>query len=152
MAIVKDLGIFFRFGQVFGLFPYRMAVDRKFKRFDFSWFHPLTFWFISALICQYLPLINTAIVLNVLFEQTGPSAFPKPLIFLGIIVSGGHYVMILVGRAVTLRYGQLRSVLKSLSAQVVLSLEEFEALPRCHNSFKKRSLIGLIIILTFVIQ
>lgn len=48
MGIFEKLGAFVRFGQLVGLFSYRIQKDEfslKFERFTFSWLHPLTVWF-----------------------------------------------------------------------------------------------------------
>jgi hypothetical protein len=47
---------FIYFGQFVGLFPYRIELYGKSKRFAFSWFHLLTFWATLSFVLQFLPL------------------------------------------------------------------------------------------------
>ena len=49
MDDLKDLRPYIWLCQICGFFPYRMEVDavtKRFKRFIFSYFHPVTFWYL----------------------------------------------------------------------------------------------------------
>ena len=56
MAGLEDLRPFIWLCQICGFFPYRMEVDavtKRFKRFTFSYFHPVTFWYLFVQFCSF---------------------------------------------------------------------------------------------------
>ena len=142
---------FLRFGQFAGLFPYQIesikTLNGLYKRFAFTCIHPLTAWFIISFIFQFLPCMVSITLLN--SAKKTNLVLPKSIILVYGVGTMIHYLTILVSRGVTLRYNQLRSFMRSIF--VAQELEIFESFPHCQNSFRKRTFIGIFIIITSVI-
>ena len=79
------------------------------------------------------------------------SELPLSLVILfGVGVMTQH-VMLLLSRTVILHCRQLRTAVYSISVQNIFKeLEEFETFPQCHNSFNKRTFIGIFFSLIIV--
>jgi hypothetical protein len=142
---------FLRFGQFAGLFPYQIelikSLNGQYKRFTFTCIHPLTAWFIVSFILQFFPCMVSVMLLNYIRDTM--ILLPKSIILVYGVGTIVHYLTVLVSRGVTLRYHQLSSLMRSTI--VVRGLEIFESFPHCQNSFRKRTFIGIFIILTSVI-
>ena len=152
MGFFEHFSVFIFFANLLGFFPYRIESYGKNKRITFSWCHPLTIWFGLSFLLQLLPVIATTVILNNA-KQIVISTSELPLSL--VIVSGvgimAENVMLLVNRAVVLRYCQQGTAVHSISAQTILKeLEEFATLPQCRNSINKRTSIGIFFILIIV--
>ena len=153
MGFFERFKPFIYFGQFVGLFPYRIETDGKYKRFTFCWCHPLTIWFVLSLVLQFSPMINSIFIIinaNKIVASTATERPTSLLIVTGIAIMS-HYAMVLISRSVTLRYNQLRLAVESISVKIIKELEEFETFPRCQNSTKKRTFIGIFLIFITVI-
>ena len=152
--MLDDLVPFVRFGQLVGLFPYNIKTNplnaRLSKRLNFSWRHPLAFWFVLVLTFQVAPIFA-----GLKFYINMPNEFKSlklSLIFtIPLFVSiAVHYVTIVVSRAVTLRYHHLALVTSfPNNSDTIRELEEFETTSHT-NTVKKRTYIGIFSILTTV--
>ena len=102
----------------------------------------------------FSPILGSITVLIKAEEIASSTATEAPLSLFFAIGIGimSHYAMVLISRSVTLRYNQLLSAVESISAKIINELEEFETLPRCQDSTKKRTFIGIFIILISVIN
>ena len=152
MTIIEDLGPFVRFGNFIGLFPYRLEADPSrlgMKRFVFSWCHLLTFWCIFLLIFEigliiFLTQFNNAQLIQHISHTSSVVSLITSM------AAKNQIVMILIVRAMTFRYHRLQSAVKSLIILGFTALEETEELLSCRNTFKKRALIGISLIIASV--
>ena len=144
MGIYENFSPFVRFGQLMGLFPYRIELSNKFKRFIFSWQHPLSLWAFVSFIIQLVPLVATSLFLNSSNLQLN---IPATIMALFGVTAGAHFITILINRGLTLRYSLLRSVFDSLSVKVVEELEKFIGpFPHSKNQIKLQTLVGIFLI------
>ena len=155
MGVLDDLVPFVRFAQFVGLFPFKIkrnSLSGRFDGFKFSCSHLITFWYVLVLVVQVAPLIKHAMPmlpqdnLNGNFNSSSklPAIFNLP-IYTHLSV---HYAMIVIIRSATLRYRQLNLVFNYLNSDTLRELEGLEN--GCRNTIKKRSLIGISLILMTV--
>jgi hypothetical protein len=154
MVVFEQLGYLIRFGQVIGVVPYSMKTDRltgEFKRFQFSWCHPITFWCILVIIFQTIHICLALFGFNGKMEQEFSSyKMSKMVVIIMAVGQMDSLVMFFIIRAITFRYSQLQLAAQFLTKQTVKALEELEKLPNCKNSIKLRTLIGISIVITTV--
>ena len=65
MAGLTVLGPFLRLCQISGLVPFRMEIDpqtKQFQRFVFSYFHPITVWYVLSNILAMNQILLTGLV------------------------------------------------------------------------------------------
>ena len=154
MGVLEELRPFVHMGQFLGLFPYRIEWDEsknRFKNFSFSWCHPATISFILALFFQLLlPSMTLTLLMNSIRQQPEfiQSDVPKYITALAGIGAVFYYLMVFIGRGVTLRYSQLRLAANSITEPVIKEMED--CIPRCQNSIRKRIFVGVLVIVTSV--
>ena len=92
---LEHLKLFFHFGNVSGLFPFRMVLDEstgKFKRFDIRWRHPANWWFLFLLIGN---LILLALVIysmwSMIIETT--KSLPTTFSVVLLLYSIGFFIL-----------------------------------------------------------
>ena len=159
-SIFDNFGVFIHFGQIVGILPYRVKFDPSdgnSRRFVFSWWHPLTAWFIFSFLLQFSPIGISVLLSSKIFQQL----FNNPITNLTPITSfiiaamgyGFHNALFLVSRRVTLHYHQWHKVIDSINSQVIHQLEESskDLLPY-RNLIKKRISIGIFIIVSRVVE
>ena len=154
MRFLRNFSLLFRFGRIAGLFPDRIQLDPngQFQRFVFSWCHPITIWCIFSFVLQFGSLYVTIRFLATEIHLPNMAAFPKIVTSVLVTTAVTHYAMILVSRVVTLRYHQLRSIINSIDYEVVRNLEDFndQNSSHCQNETRKRTIIGIVLILLTV--
>ena len=155
MGVLEQLGPFVYFGQLTGLLPYRIKFNPftgRFKDFTFSWCDRITFWFVLNIGFQFLPLVVLVWLFMVaqLYESSTFTNLPLPLILLYGIIVVNHYLMIILSRIIMFRFKKLSIAINSLIDDTVRYLEELESLPHCQNSTKKRTIVGILLILASV--
>jgi hypothetical protein len=156
MGVFEELGLFVRFGQCIGQFPYRLEKDPLrgglFKCFNFSLCHPVTFWCILISAFQ-IGIFTWSLIASYNYLQQEMESSKMPVIFSYItaIASLDSFVMLILVRAITYRYHRLEIVVNSLSAKNIRALEVWEnVLPNCKTVVKKMTIVGISLILIIV--
>ena len=146
MSAVEKLRPFLAFGQSIGFIPYLIEPGNT-KQIIFYWFHPITFLFALSFILQMFPVITGAWIFQ-FFSSTNSSFL---LTFLVLATNTFNFFMILIGRWAVLNYKLLRSATKSITHNVIKTLEKIESIsPNCQNGIRKRTFIGIICVLIMV--
>lgn len=154
MGVLEEIRPFVHIGQFLGLFPYHIewnTPNNKFTSFAFLWCHPATISFILALVFQLLlPSMALVLLMNSLQQQPEfiQSSVPKYITALAGIGAVFYYLMMFIGRGVTLRYSYLRLAVNSITEPVIKEMEDLN----CHrqNSIRKRTFVGVTIIVISV--
>lgn len=151
MEVFEQLGPFVRFGQFLALFPFQIKTypsSGQFERFNFSWYHPITCWFVLMISYQIIPPLLASLNLYVDPEiQSNMLKLPISIDILFKMSGVFHYLSLTVARIVTLRYQRVYVAIESMISPVVNELH-CESTPQC--TIKKRSVIGIIIIISSV--
>ena len=133
MEGLEKLRPFISFCQLCGFFPYRMVVDpvtKRFKRFTFSIYHPVTFWyfFVNLLLISFLlarwPNIKTL---------SNPFAEISPIQMLAIFAQHTELVVVYI---LVHRLSLINKVVKFLKQvdelMKVISNQSFNISPRIY--------------------
>ena len=154
MGFFEQYGWFVNFGQFTGFIPYRMQSDpsSSCKKFVFSWCHPLTWWFTLSFAMKMISLVATILMFQFVEEFSRIIlTLPKAIIALLCIANVTHYAMLIISHGTMLRCRKLRSAVASITAKPIKELEDrITDFPTYINTLKKRTLIGIFLILTSV--
>ena len=141
---IERLQLFVRFGNISGLLPFRMVVDvetGKFKRFNFSWYHPANWWFIFLLIIQ-----STLTILN--FHVTWTVNSNE---FMYTLSSGidtlSFTILMWTPRLLLFHLRKMWMVFDSLG-RIDRHLDKYNQINQC--SIRRQTIIGIIICFALV--
>ena len=154
MGLFEQLGPFFLFSQMVGLLPYRIrknTLTGRFDTFTFNWFNKTTVYFILATSFQFFaPLTAYIMFQDEMYQQFNDNHLPVMFSILSRFASVVHYFVIILNRTITLRCYKLRSAVTYITNDVIRDLELFESIPGNRNTIKRRTFIGLFLILSMV--
>ena len=154
MGVIEQLVPFIRFGQLIGILPYSVEIDsmtKKCKNVTFFWCHSITFWCIFVFVLQMLGyLMPTFMALPNMQNEFNSYKMSKTFIIITGILQMNSVFMIFVDRAITFRYRKLQSVIHLITHPAFRALEEMETFPNCKKRIRRRTLIGIFLIVTLV--
>lgn len=146
---LEHLKLFFHFGNVSGLFPFRMVLDEstgKFKRFDIRWRHPANWWFLFLLIGN---LILLALVIysmwSMIIETT--KSLPTTFSVVLLLYSIGFFILCTTPRLFFIRFRNFDRALEMLR-QIDRVLDKIPTKIPCTT--QRRTVIGIIVSLISV--
>lgn len=148
MSPLEQLGPFVSFYQACGLIPYTIEYEpgtKRVARFNFSFKHFTTWWFIILFVLQQACMFSILRVqINMISDVTRDS--PITVSILMVTISFGFFFQILVCRWMMLfRYHRLQSALKAAqAAEKLLFLKNRCIEPK--NSGVQHFVIGFILI------
>ena len=154
MGLFEQLVPLVHFGQIVGLFPYRIqrnASTGQFKSFTFSWGNKTTIYFVFATSFQFfVPLTANVMFQKVMHNKFDEAHLSTMFVVLSRLGSVIHYLMIILGLAITLRYHKLRSAVQSITNKVFTDLESLEDFKISLHNIKQRIYGGIFLILILV--
>ena len=147
MGVIEHLVPFIRFGQLIGLLPYSVEIDsmtKKCKNVTFFWCHSITFWCILVFVLQTSGfLIPTFMALQNMQNEFNSYKMSKTFIIITGILQMNSVFIIFVDRAITFRYQKYQLVIHLITHPTLRALEELETFPKCKNTIRRRTLIGI---------
>lgn len=154
MIIFQQLRPFVNFCQFFGLFPFfieNVPETKQFKKFAFSWKHPVTWWFIILFFTYIIYIVLDLWAAWEVFYYEGIIQSRIPSLF-GIFFFLEHihfFIIIVLTRLITLNSGRLRRViclLKKVNNELNIESLSLSEIPKV----KRRVNIGIVFILICV--
>jgi hypothetical protein len=155
MRFFKEINWFVNFGQIAAIVPYHLKSDRNSdssntdkKRFIFSWLNPSTLWFALSFSWHIFAIFISIKFLKLWVQLL---AIPKTIFVLFGLTEGAQYSIFFISHGMMLRYRQLRSAVESITSNAIIELEDkTKDLPSYQNTTKKRTVIGIFLILISV--
>ena len=148
---LERLRLFFRFGNISGLFPFRLVLDEctgKFKRFDAHWRHPANWWFGFILLGHLYLLILLLFVIQHIIMGHAQSVPTTYLVALSLF-SIGFFILITIPRLFLVRLRNL-----DLSLQIIQQIDRiFDKIStKVPCTIQRRIIIGIILGFILVIK
>lgn len=148
MGVFEHLRPFVFFCQFSGFTPFRMLFhpeSKRFKRFVFSWRHPLTCWFIFQTFVQIaLPIFEICTYYDHMTNSAGlNNNLPLALYSIAIIGMSFHALLVFLCRYVSVHFSAFRRALERIQRidSVLVELPD-----KCQLTLGRRIVVGIIFI------
>ena len=118
MAGLEELRFLIVWGNVIGVFPFRMELDpftKKYKQFTFSFKHPLTWWFLFCSILQIIPPIYLVLSYKDLLKPDFKQQLPNLLVIALVCASSIMAALSFCHVPILIRFVSLSTTVKLIN-------------------------------------